>query len=487
VIDKYMKNNKTPFIGRKKELKQLKRLLEKGSASLVVLKGRRRIGKSRLIEEYGKDFTQVYIFSGLPPTPQTTLEDQLNDFGWYLGQAFDEPAFKETDWNDLFLRLARRTTTGKILILFDEISWMGSKDPNFLGKLKNAWDLQFKKNPQLIMVLCGSVSSWIEKNILSSTGFLGRISLNLNLEELSLSDCNQFWLNWTEKISAYEKFKVLAITGGVPKYLEEIKPQLSAEENIRQLCFERSGLLFNEFDQIFSDIFSQRNTLYKEILYSIMNGYFEYEEIYKKLGVEKSGLIGEYLEDLITSGFLARDYTWHLKTGKVSKLSRFRISDNYLRFYLKYILSKKDKIRNNAYDNVALTLLPQWETIMGLQFENLVLHNRQKIQNILGIKPEEIIYDNPFFQHKTTRWQGCQIDYLIQTRDTLYICEIKFSRKLIKAAILKEVQQKIDRLKMPRNFSRRCVLIHVNGVEDSVLESQFFSGIIDFSQLLQQD
>ena len=252
-----MKNCETPFIGRKKELKQLKRLLEKGSASLVVLKGRRRIGKSRLIEEYGKNFTQVYIFSGLPPTPQTTLEDQLDQFGWQLGKTLDEPAFREKDWNDLFLRLARNTATGKVLILLDEISWMGSKDPNFLGKLKNAWDLQFKKNSQLIMVLCGSVSSWIEKNILSSTGFLGRISLTLTLEELPLSDCNQFWLNWVDKISAYEKFKVLAVTGGVPKYLEEIKPQLSAEENIRQLCFERAGLLFNEFDQIFSDIFAK--------------------------------------------------------------------------------------------------------------------------------------------------------------------------------------------------------------------------------------
>lgn len=483
-----MKNCETPFIGRKKELKQLKRLLEKGSASLVVLKGRRRIGKSRLIEEYGKNFAQVYIFSGLPPTPQTTLKDQLDQFGWQLGKALDEPPFKENDWNDLFLRLARRTTTGRVLILLDEISWMGSKDFNFLGKLKNAWDLQFKKNSQLVMVLCGSVSSWIEKNILSSTGFLGRISLKLNLEELPLSDCSQFWLNWADKISAYEKFKVLAITGGVPKYLEEIKPQLSAEENIRQLCFESSGLLFNEFDQIFADIFAQRDTLYKEIVHSIMDGYFEYDEIYKKLGVEKSGLISEYLEDLITSGFLSRDYTWHLRTGKKSKLSHFRISDNYLRFYLKYILSNKDRIRHNALDNISLTLLPQWEVIMGFQFENLVLHNRQKIHNILGLKPEEIVYDNPFFQHKTTRQEGCQIDYLIQTRfNTLYICEIKFSRNSVKAAVIKEVQKKNDLLKIPRNFSCRSVLIHVNGVEESVLENQFFSNIIDFSQLLQQD
>lgn len=480
-----MKNNYPAFIGRKKELNQLKRLLEKGSASLVVLRGRRRIGKSRLVAEYGKEFPQAYFFSGLPPTVKTTLKDQLQEFGWQLGQALNEPPFKENDWNDLFLRLARRTASGRVLILLDEISWMGSKDPHFLGKFKNAWDLHFKKNPQLILVLCGSVSSWIEKNILSHTGFLGRISLHLYLEELSLSDCNQFWLNGSEKISAYEKFKILAVTGGVPKYLEEIKPHLSAEENIRQLCFERGGLLFNEFEQIFSDIFAQRSNLYKEIVHAIRNGYFEYEEIYKKLGVEKSGIISEYLEDLLVSGFIARDYTWHLKNGKISKLSRFRVSDNYLRFYLKYILPNKDKILRNAWDEVSLTLLPQWETIMGLQFENLVLHNRQKIHRLLNLKPEEIIYDNPFFQHKTTRQQGCQIDYLIQTRfDTLYICEIKFSRHLVKATVNRDVQQKIDRLKIPRNYSRRAVLIHVNGVEENVLESRFFSNIIDLSQLL---
>lgn len=478
----------SPFIGRKKELKQLQSLLQKSSASLIVLRGRRRIGKSRLIEEFSKQFTHVHVFSGIPPTEKTTIQDQLHEFGWQLGKSLGEPAFKDNDWNDLFLRLAKRTRRGKTLIFLDEISWMGSKDPDFLGKLKNAWDLEFKKNPHLVMVLCGSVSSWIEKNILNNTGFLGRVSLKLDLEELPLFDCNRFWLKWGEEISAYEKFKLLAVTGGVPKYLEEIKPQLPAEENIRQLCFEKSGLLFNEFDQIFSDIFGQRSPIYKEIVQCVTNGFFEYEEIYEKLGVDKSGVIGDYLEDLVTSGFLRRDYTWHLKNGKSSKLSHFRISDNYLRFYLKYILPNKEKILRNGLSQVSLTLLPQWETIMGFQFENLVLNNRQKIQSVLGIKPEEIVYDNPFFQRKTSRQEGCQIDYLIQTRyDNLFVCEIKFSRQLVQASIIAEMQQKLRRLKAPRHISKRPVLIHVNGVSDEILESQYFSNIIDFCQLLGKE
>ncbi len=123
---------------------------------------------------------------------------------------------------------------------------------------------------------------------------------------------------------------------------------------------------------------------------------------------------------------------------------------------------------------------------MGLQFENLVLKNRKKIQELLGVKPEDIIYDNPFFQHQTARQKGCQIDYLIQTRqDTLYVCEIKFLKKEIKTSIISEMKEKINRLKTPRHVSRRAVLICVNGVSDEILENQYFSHIINFSDLLK--
>lgn len=420
------------FVGRKKELGQLHFLIKKKSASLVVVKGRRRIGKSRLIEEFGKAL-KAYTFSGIVPTEKTSHESQLYEFGWQLGKALNQPAFNDRDWNDLFLRLANHTRKGRVLILFDEISWMGSLDPDFLGKLKNAWDLEFKKNPQLILVLCGSVSAWIEKNILNSSGFLGRISLNLTLGELPLYDCNQFWVDMNDNGSAYEKFKVLSVTGGIPKYLEEIQSSLSAEENIKNLCFDRSGLLFNEFDQIFTDIFANRSKIYKRIVQCLADGKYEYKDIYKKLKLEKSGVISEHLDELVKSGFVQRDFTWHIQNGKTSKLSRYRINDNYLRFYLKYIVPNKEKILRGSYINKSLTALPGWEGAMGLQFANLVLNNRQYILQLLAINSDDVIYDNPFFQNKTARQESCQIDYMIQTRfDTLYICEIKFSKHLIK-------------------------------------------------------
>lgn len=472
------------FFGRKKELAQLNLLLKKKSSSLVVIKGRRRIGKSRLIQEFGKNFN-ILTFSGIPPSQKTTLNDQLQEFGWQLGKNLNQPSFKEENWNDLFLRLAHHTKKGRVIIVLDEISWMGSKDPNFLGKLKNAWDLEFKNNPQLILILCGSVSAWIEKNILSSTAFLGRVSLNLTIEEMPLHDCNEFLWGKNHNISSYEKFKILSVTGGIPKYLEEIQSSLPAEENIKNTCFNKAGLLFREFEHIFVDIFSNRSEIYKRITQALSEGKVNYERIYTQLNVEKGGGITEYLDELIKSGFVRRDFTWHLKTEKPSKLSKYRISDNYLRFYLKYIDPNKEKIERNAYSEKSITLTPGWEGAMGLQFENLVLNNRDKIIALLNINQDDIIYDNPYFQNKTLRQEGCQIDYLIQTRfGTLYICEIKFSKKTIKSNIIREVQEKIVRLKAPRHISCRPVLIHVNEVSDKLINSRYFSDIINFSQLL---
>ncbi len=122
---------------------------------------------------------------------------------------------------------------------------------------------------------------------------------------------------------------------------------------------------------------------------------------------------------------------------------------------------------------------------MALQFENLVLKNRGFIKEHLGINPDEVVSDNPFFQRTTARLPGCQIDYLIQTKfRTLYICEIKFKKNEIGTEIISERNKKIDNLRYPKGFSCRPILIHVNGVHEDVVTSAYFSDIIDFSLLL---
>lgn len=477
------------FIGREKELSSLKALTQKQSASLVVIRGRRRVGKSRLVEEFVEQAgMQVYTFSGLPP--ELDLDSvmaekmQLSEFSSDMQRYFHQTK-QYDDWSDVFYDLAMHTNKGKILILLDEITWMAQGSSAMLGKLKNAWDIWFKKNPHLIVVLCGSISTWIKTNIINSTGFYGRISLKLNLKPLPLYACKAFWGRQSPLIDAQEKLKVLAVMGGIPKYLEEVNPHLTAEENIRNLCFIESGILFNDFYHIFSSMLEKKSDYYRKIVVILSSGNTEQTELLEKLHINSGSNIMEYIEELIDAGFIERHYTWNIKQGKTSTLSQYRLSDNYIRFYLKYIYPNSQKIIDQHFQLTSLSNLPGWQAIIALQVENLVLNNRHEIIKYMGIPPEDIINAGPYFQRGTQRQKGCQIDLLIQTRlNTLYICEIKFSKNVIREDVIEEIQKKINNMTRPKGFSIRPVLIHAGCVHDNVLNSDFFGHIVDLASLL---
>jgi AAA+ ATPase superfamily predicted ATPase len=469
------------FIGRKRELEILNGLKAKKNGSLVAITGRRRIGKSRLATEFGKSY-KFYSFFGFPPTPDTTAQDQRRNFSLQLEKYFHTPV-RYDSWYEMFCFLSNATLAENVVILFDEISWMGSKDNEFLGSLKTVWDQEFSKNNQLVLLICGSISTWIERNILSSTGFLGRISLRIDLKGLSLKESVEFWDH--KHASSYDIFKILSVTGGVPRYLEEVNVKQSAEENIKNLCFTAGGVLVNEFDQIFSDLFDNKHDLYRRIVIALMNGPQTRNEVASQISLPSNGILTEYLEDLEKAGFISRNYTWHIKSEAKSSLSCYRISDNYVRFYLKYILPNLDGIKKGNFTEINLLNLEHWSSVMGLQFENLVINNRKLILEKLGILPETVINDGPYFQKKTKRADGCQIDYLVQAKlNELYVIEIKFSRRELDKGIISEMENKLNALTKPKNYSIRPVVIHVNGIQDNVAEEGYFYKIIDFSSLL---
>ena len=471
------------FVGRTHELAQLKQLTKTKNAKFVVVKGRRRIGKSRLLKEFGnsaKGYKFVY-FTSMAPEERISAQDERDYFAKQLSKSFSIPTPPALDWADLLWTLADRVRIeGKCIVVFDEINWMGQKDPTFLAKLKDAWDGEFSAIKNLLLFLSGSLTSWIEKNILHHTGFVGRVNLDMTLGPLPLSDCLAFWGARSKRISDYEKLLMLCVTGGVPRYLEEINPRESAEQNLLRLCYDKSGLLFREFDDLFSDLFSKRNTSYHNIVQALAQGVTDLDGLYDALNVSKSGWLTERVEDLIACGFIERDFTWRIKDGTESKLSRLRLRDNYLRFYLKAIAPYKSRINRNSIKS-----LPNIDPVLGLQFENLILENREKIWKSLNIKPQNIINENPFFQRKTKRQKGCQIDYLIQmTRNTIYVCEIKFYRNKVDKSIISEVEEKIDRLSLPRNMNYRPVLICSSGASESVIENDYFDEIICLEDLL---
>jgi len=471
------------FIGRDREIELLTQLFRKKTASLVICKGRRRIGKSTLIQEFGKKYTFLE-FQGLPPREGISSKDQLGAFSGQLAKQTGLPTLSLESWPQAFSVLASVMRERRTVVLLDEISWLSGKDRDFAGHLKIAWDTELKKFRKLILVACGSVSSWIDQNILNSTGFMGRVSLELNLTELPLHHCNRFWGRKAQRVSSREKFKILSVTGGVPRYLEEIDTSISAEENIKRMCFTKEGILFSEFDRIFSDIFNRRAASYKEIVGTLGNGSKSISEICAGLGRTRSGQTSRYVQDLVASGFVGQDRTFEPGNSRPSRLVRFRLKDNYLRFFLKYIHPLKASLLQGVAESVDLESLLEWEVIMGFQFENLVLNNIRSICELLSVNMSSVRSASPYFQKKTQRRKGCQIDLLIQTRYTLYVCEIKF-RNEITRHVIPEVQEKAARLENPKNMTVRPVLIYEGNLDPGIEEEDFFDRCICFADLLE--
>ena len=476
------------FRGRSEELNSLRSLINFKKASLAVILGRRRIGKSSLVHEFSKEFKKFYEFHGLAPRKSTNNLTQLNNFAAQLKEQFGGAVTKLTSWDEAFDQLykellssAHKKTT---LLFFDELSWMGKYDQDFAGKLKIAWDTKFSKIPNLIMILCGSVSSWIQNNILQSTGFVGRVSLTLRLGELDLKNSIKFWGEKSDQISIFERLNYLCVTGGIPKYLEEYDLKNSTADNLKRLCFTKGGYLFEDFERIFNDIFEKKSELYKKITKVIAEKNYTAQEISDTLKISSSGEFIKSLQDLELSGFITRDYTYK-PNGLRSKLSKYRISDNYLRFYLKYIDKNTDKINKDIFKFTSFSDLLSWESILGLQFENLILNRIPDLLRALGLENEKIISASPYFQNRTNKTKACQIDLLIECKpNNFFICEIKY-RKQITTKVIEEVKNKIASLKLPKYCSKRAVLIYAGELNEGVKESEYFDKIIEFSDLLK--
>jgi AAA+ ATPase superfamily predicted ATPase len=472
------------FIGRAQERQEFAQLLRRKRAALVTCQGRRRIGKSRFIEECAMEATHFLSFSGLAPRAELGKEDQLEAFATSLAAQTKAPKLKLDNWPTAFQLLASQLPRdGSVVVLFDEISWMGLGDADFAGHLKVAWDQYFSKHPGLILVLCGSVSSWIEKNILNNTGFVGRCSWQFRLEPLPLADCSLFWKS--KRISVEEKLSLLAITGGVPGYLREVDGARTAVQNIEAMCFHPGGMLFHEFDRIFHDIFSRRAESYREIVRTLIPGPRTLQQISATLGRVRGGTLGDALTDLEQAGFLRRDSAFDLLTGTVQpRETRFRIADNYLRFYLKYVEPVRVRIQKGLYQLSSLEALESWDVMVGLQFENLVLNSLGALLAATGLGRTAILNAGPYLQTKTLRREGCQVDLLIRTRRSLYLFEMKF-RKRIEANVVTEVQEKVNRLAVPRGTSIRTGLIYAGELAPAVQEPDAFDFLIPASQLMQ--
>ena len=271
----------------------------------------------------------------------------------------------------------------------------------------------------------------------------------------------------------------------VNAYLEEIAPTLSADENIRRLCFQRDGTLFNDFEAIFSQVFGDDCDVKRSVLEILAEGPKTCSEIAAALGVGRGGSISESLDVLAESGFVAKDEGYNPETGKPARQSRYRICDNYTRFYLKYIEPYEDDIRAGNFPFSSLSELPGWRTILGFQFENMVVNNARALFPLLHLEGQHILSAAPYaLKSADPGKRGLQIDLLIQTEHTAMLVEVK-NRYRIDSAIESEINEKLRRFPKRRTISLRTALVYDGELAPYVAQCGIFDMIIPFSNLLR--
>lgn len=478
--------NNDLFIGRANELEWLEGLWGKPSASLVVCSGRRRIGKSTLIEKFAERSRCKFVeISGLAPDEGVTDETQRKNFCESLAEQTGLPEVLADTWPKAFAALADAIRgNGRTVVLLDEISWMGGFEKAFPAMLKNAWDMKFSRRARLVFVVCGSVSAWIGRNILRSKAFVGRISLALDLKELPLADCAAFWGERAVRTSPQEILDVLSVTGGVPKYLAEMQPRYSADENIRRMCFLPQGFLFEDFDRIFRDVFKRTAESKRKILEALATGPKCMGNVAEATGVGAGGSLTEALGELVAAGFVAEDRGLSPGTGKPVREVRYRICDNYVRFYLRFVAPRQEAIRKGLFRFASMDQLSGWRSILGTQFETLILNNLSQIAPRIGLGNSLVLSAAPFTRNATKRGEGTQIDLLIQTRTALHVVEIK-RRVSISASVEDEVREKVKRLRVPRGFSVRTALVYAGELAPEVVERGYFDALVPIEALLR--
>jgi len=410
------------IIGRAEEQSELRSCLTSPKPEFVVIYGRRRIGKTYLIKNFFDENFSFYA-SG---TNNDTTKIQLKGFTNALRKYGLKQPGKIKDWIDAFEALKkllesdnvyREPSSRKRIIFLDEVPWLDTKRSNFKAALDLFWNTYASTKNDLILIVCGSATSWIMKNMVKDEGgFYNRLTRKIHLLPFTLGECllysDYLKLNYQKKqiIDCYMVF------GGVPYYWEMLNPSLSLAQNINRLCFKENGQLHDEYQALFKSLFSLKGK-HREIIEALTKkrGGMQRKELSEVTSIGNGKSLTTTLEELCESGFV-RAYD-NYKTNKNGKF--FQVVDSFVLFAKSFLLE------NKFNDWTSFVGTPAYYSWAGRSFEIVCLNNISAIKKALGISG--VASKEYSWRSKKTKG-GAQIDLLIQRRDmVINVCEMKYS------------------------------------------------------------
>lgn len=470
------------FIGREFEQQRLERICHENRARILVVYGRRRVGKTELLEQVFKD-RNILKFEGIEDGSEA---QQMSHVMWQLSEYAQEPIlakYKPVNWSELFKIISEKTGEGEWTIYFEEIQWLANYKKQFVSELKYVWDNYFRYNKNLVLILCGSSPSFIINEILKSKALHNRSQHELHLKELTPIDSAKL-LN---RRSGREVMDAFLTMGGVPEYLVRLNENSSVFLSLCDNSFIENSFFSKEHSRIFASSFAS-HIHYKDIIEYLSKKHFATrKEILAHLRIQSGGKISKIMNDLEICGFI-RKYM-PVDSTQTTNVVRYCIGDAYLHFYFKFIKPQQDAIDNGEFNKNPSSALnsDDYYKWLGFAFERMCRKYHHVIANMLGFSAVQYKAGAYFSKATNSILPGYQIDLIFERRDLVYtICEIKYHRTKTPISVIEEFERKLALFPNKKNYSIHKVLITAAGAEDSLLNTGYFDRIISLETFFRK-
>lgn len=414
------------IIGREREISLLESLFNSGKPEFVAVHGRRRVGKTFLVREL---FSDRFAFShtGLSPAElrevsYTLLSQQLESFYSSLSRYGYEGGMPK-DWIQAFdclIRLLESKNGKRQVVFIDEMPWMDTAKSGFLTAFEHFWNGWGAGQTQLMLIVCGSSTSWVTDKLINSKGGLfNRITCEIVLQPFSLKECEEYYRSNDIVMDRYDQLQSYMIFGGVPYYISRFQKGMSLAQNIDFLCFAKGAQLRDEFDRLFNSLFvnpeAGKNVVRK--LFARKDGLLR-KDIAGKAGIPSGGGLSAMLRGLEESGFVL---SYNNFNGSAKDLY-YKLADPFCLFYLTFLDGRKSADEGYWSNMLSTPKLNAWR---GLSFENTCFAHIPQIKTALGIAG---VHTEAAPWRSRQREDGAQIDMVLDRDDRVTnICEMKFT------------------------------------------------------------
>lgn len=410
------------LVGRQEEQAILQKALQSNEPEMVALFGRRRVGKTFLVRSTYTEKITFEITGIQNGNTREQLQHFIDRLNYYARPIlpFKAPHNWQEAFQMLIIFLEQRMKGEKAIIFLDEFPWLAGRKSDFLKAFGLFWNSWASQN-NIVVVICGSAASWMIANVVRNKGGLhNRITRRINLQPFNLYETEQFLKSRAINLDRYQILQIYMAMGGIPHYLKEIESGKTAIQNIDQICFSPQGFLREEFLELYPALFDNAENHIRIIraLATTWQGLTR-KDILVKASMTDGGSSTRTLEELVNSGFVAAFYAF----GKKKKELRYRLTDEYSLFYLKFIEEKRGE-GTGTWERLSQTQL--WKSWSGYAFESICLKHVPTLKKALGITG---VYTeaSAYYLKNSDFGRGIQIDLLIDRNDhAINIFEIKF-------------------------------------------------------------